>query len=442
MKNEILYIYVNQNNTRVGYIFELIFKDILGIAYMLVTSREAYIQYQGPKINYSSERMPGGIFIAACSLLYESRVMQRELTVKQWNGLPIFFHTHNTSDLPFDPFAASFFLVSRYEEYLPCRYDKHGRYLAKQSIAYKNNFIKRPVVDLWALEVKKLLQENYPAIECKENKFQYITTIDVDLPYSHINKSFTRTVASFVKLFFNGKFRSIGSRIKILLGMKKDPFDNYDFIEENQKRFKFPLLYFFLMSKSGKYDNNVSRKNKNFHRLVRSLFKNHIIGIHLSYSSFKTFKRKQAEVSRLERIIKTRILHNRFHFLKFQLPGSYQELIKLGIKHDYTMGYAETHGFRAGTCTPFFFYDLSLEKKTALLVHPFAYMDANFFDYQKMQTGQALEEIKHLIDEAYSVGGRCYSLWHNHVFSDILMWKGWKDVFIQTVKYAMQKQEQ
>ena len=50
------------------------------------------------------------------------------MVISQWKGLPVFFQTTSDSDIPFDVFAASFFLVSRYEEYLEFQPDAHGRF--------------------------------------------------------------------------------------------------------------------------------------------------------------------------------------------------------------------------------------------------------------------------------------------------------------------------
>ena len=39
------------------------------------------------------------------------------------------------------------------------------------------------------------------------------------------------------------------------------------------------------------------------------------------------------------------------------------------------MGYPDTIGFRASTCTPFLFYDLDFEVQTPLMIHPYQLMD-------------------------------------------------------------------
>ena len=53
-----------------------------------------------------------------------------------------------------------------------------------------------------------------------------------------------------------------------------------------------------------------------------------------------------------------------------KFPHAYRKLIELEIARDFTMFYYDEIGFRAGTCTPFLFYDLDNEIKTPLIIHP------------------------------------------------------------------------
>ncbi|NJO89826.1 MAG: hypothetical protein HC831_13425 [Chloroflexia bacterium] len=58
----------------------------------------------------------------------------------------------------------------------------------------------------------------------------------------------------------------------------------------------------------------------------------------------------------------------------------------MGITNDYSMGYSSHPGFRAGTCTPFYFFNLKTDEKTNLKITPFAVMDVGFIDYLKCST--------------------------------------------------------
>lgn len=98
------------------------------------------------------------------------------------------------------------------------------------------------------------------------------------------------------------------------------------------------------------------------------------------------------------------------------------------------MGYASLPGFRAGTCTPFPFYDLTSEKETSLRIFPFQVMDGTLNQYMKLSPDEALEECKKLIDEVKKVNGTFISLWHNESLSEMREWKQWRNVYYKLLE--------
>lgn len=99
------------------------------------------------------------------------------------------------------------------------------------------------------------------------------------------------------------------------------------------------------------------------------------------------------------------------------------------------MGFASHAGFRAGTCTPFMFYDLTLESETRLKVFPMIIMDGTLKDYMKLKPSEALEKIRSLIDTVKAVEGTFISLWHNDALTDSGPWEGWQDVYCGLIEY-------
>ena len=118
--------------------------------------------------------------------------------------------------LPFDIFAASFFLLSRYEEYLPHVRDVHERFTAEQSLAFKYRFLEKPVIDIWAYKLLGKLQEKFPDYTYKTRAYKYISTIDVDNAYAYKYKSLIRTFGGFIKDFFGFKLKTFWDRFVIL----------------------------------------------------------------------------------------------------------------------------------------------------------------------------------------------------------------------------------
>ena len=101
------------------------------------------------------------------------------------------------------------------------------------------------------------------------------------------------------------------------------------------------------------------------------------------------------------------------------------------------MGYASTVGFRASTCTPFYFYDLDFEIQTPLKVFPFALMDTTLNDYMKLTPKQSLGRIRDLKNEVKAVNGTFITLFHNESLSDYDRWKGWKRLYDSMIKISL-----
>jgi hypothetical protein len=108
------------------------------------------------------------------------------------------------------------------------------------------------------------------------------------------------------------------------------------------------------------------------------------IGLHPSYSSNKSSTILEKEKTALEMSIEIPVVKNRQHFVKLYFPRTYQNLLKIGITEEYSMGYSTAIGFRSGTCTPYNFYDLSREKETELKIYPFQMMDFTIKEYLKL----------------------------------------------------------
>ena len=119
--------------------------------------------------------------------------------------------------------------------------------------------------------------------------------------------------------------------------------------------------------------------------------------------------------------------------MKFEFPKTFSILAKLGVTDDYSLGFADEIGFRAGTSFPFFFFDLQKNERTTLRFHPFSYMDSALKDYLKLDPDAAKAEIAQLLEEVKSVGGEFIMIWHNSSIHDTGEWKGWKTVLDYTI---------
>ena len=427
-------IYTPKITSRIQYSFQLIFGTILDINYEITDDVDYFQNYLGVKINYSNKQLADEWFLKAYGLLSEKGISDQEITFEKWNELPIFFNVKD-SILPFDIFSASFYLVSRYEEYLPHIKDHYERFMAKESLAYKHGFLHRPLINLWIKEFKASLLSNFPTLDFPDKKFTYLSTIDVDNAYYFLEKGFVRSTASFISSAIQLDKDSLNERKDVLLGKLPDPYDTFEYQLSLNEKYGVNVVYFVLLADYGLNDKNCSVHSRKFQLLIKHLGDHAEIGIHPSFASNKSFETLSIEKKRLENILKKEVKLSRQHFLKLEIPKTYRNLLELSITDDYTMGYAAHLGFRASICTPFYFYDLEIESPTKLKVHPFAVMDATFKYYLKLSPEQALKEIQLIVDEVKSVDGHFISLWHNETWSDYKEWKGWQFLYEQMLQY-------
>lgn len=431
-----LLIYTHKITHRNKYIFNLIFKDIIGIDFTLTTDVEELKRYDGAKLSYTHNPIADELFFISRQLLFETGINEQNISVFEYDTHKVFFATGKASALPFDIFSASFYLVSRYEEYLPHIRDIHDRFDAKDSVAFVNGFLEKPVVNTWALLIKGLIQKKYPNLFFPETKFEFISTLDIDNAYAYREKGFTRSVGGYLKSISEGNFSDIAERTRVLMGTEKDPYDTYDFQLEILKKYKFKSIYFFLLGDYGPNDKNLPIESIKFQSLIKMLADYAQVGIHPSYGSNSSKSQLKKEINRLSYVLHRDVTKSRQHFLKLTMPETYRNLIDLDITDDYTMGYAFQVGFRASICTPFNFYDLDTELETKLKIHPFAVMEGTLKYHMKLRPSEGLEKIKSLIDEVRAVNGVFISLWHNDTVNDRKIWKGWKAVYEAMVIYA------
>lgn len=423
-------VYALNITSRHKYVFKYIFETLLKIDYELISDLSAAKGIL--LLNYSHQEVEDALTIVPFGLLNQEKLTRQDIQVIKWEETKCFFVTGG--DLPFDIFSASFYLLSRFEEYLPHINDKHGRFPAEQSLNYKNGFLESPVVEIWAKKLKRLFlnYNNNLVFGRKESKIT--ATYDIDNAWAYKNKRLGITLGGLYKAYRKFGYKEVKNRLKICLNKGEDPYDTYEYIKSSVQANDIQQMFFFLLGDRAEFDKNVSYKNKKLKELILALNQNAVIGIHPSYASNSSNGKTAMEMRRLEKILGDGVFHSRQHFLKLSLPETYRKLINCGIKNDYTMGFANKVGFRAGTSTPFYFYDIKREEETKLLIHPFAYMDGTLNEYMEFSPKKAKSKISELISNVKNVNGEFIFLWHNETLNDKGKWEGWRDVYEYTLK--------
>lgn len=421
-------IYTPYNSNRLNYVLNYIFKQQYGVEYNIYNTLQDFEVNSFIKINYSESAIENTFHILPNGLLTETSISEKTIVVEKSNNFPIIFKTHN-DDLGFDIFSAIFYCLSRYEEYTCNLKDEYGRFPHKASFLWQNNCLELPLVDQWVNYFSDKLN-----IKVK-NEFKILPTIDIDAAFAYKGRGIARQLAGFGKAFLSLNFAEIPKRFKVICHFLPDPNDNFDYQLAQLKKATFKAHYFIQVGKYGKYDKNISPTNKGFIKLIKDIHKaGHTIGIHPSYASANNIEIVKKEIAILEKIIGAKITTSRQHYLKMEMPITYQNLIQLGITHDFTMGYSQVFGYRASTSKPFFWYDINNEQQTELTIVPFCTMDVVHKQFLKQNVEDTLAISEKIKQQIKSIGGNFCFVFHNESLSEHRGWQGWKAVFEQWLK--------
>jgi hypothetical protein len=424
-------IFTNEKSPRLSYIADLLLNEILGLKWENVTDRRKLGKH--PVINYSDQNIPGSFRIFPSGLLYETGLRQLEIKVSKWKDLPVFFTSEERADFPFDIFSASFYLVSRYEEYLIIDHDKYGRFKTSDSLAFKNGFLKVPVVEMWTKALANALVRKYQYMTFKRSEYSALTTVDADESFKYIGRGVKGTFTGLLSDLSSGKRKASAGMDNLSKG-SGDPYDVFGYILDTLKSSQSPAGFFIPVGTHSKFDQNPSWKNEKYRELIKSISTRFSIGLHASFKAGTDLQTLRKESDHIMAILGSKPTLNRFHYLRISFPDSYRKLLKADIMEDYSMGFSDEPGFRAGISRPFRFYDIPGERSTELQIKPFQFMDAMFFNDERNDPEAALLALTAVIDQTRKAGGTFVSVWHNTTLLETTEGKVWRNVFEKMLK--------
>lgn len=428
-------IFVDEVSKRLIYTLNIMFKA-REIDFAATNDLVRFKEHEGSKFVYSNREFDEKyLTFHPADILFEEDIKPQNIDVLKWRGLEIFSFNGKP-----DLLASVFYSLVMYDEYLSESFDEHDRFMSKNSTLAKFGMLDKLMIERWSSCFIEFLEEKLNVtLHPKELQFSVIPTFDIDNTYAYKLKEGWRKWMSIGKdfLFFNKK--RLNERKSVLKNLKNDPYDTFKYIEEISKR-GFDVKVFWLLGGYAKYDRNIDHNHPMHKRLIRNTSQFSTIGLHPSYKSEGVFTQIKEEKNRLENILNKPVENSRQHFLKMKLPHTFRSLIKCGFKNDYTLGFADTPGFRAGIARPFPWFDLKNNAETELILHPFTYMDGTLNEYQRLSISEAKNSIDKLANEVSNYGGNLIAIWHNETIGDYGKWKGWSEVLEHTLSFQKQKQ--
>lgn len=421
-------IFVDQISERLVFTMHFVFEEH-GLSAQLTNDRVFFEQAAGLKLNYSSWNIPNCQQLLPAQLLFEEH-LNPDLVIKKaiWEGMDCL----SINDV-IDPFAAVFYIISRYEEYHYPVLDKHGRFEAKNSILFKFNWLQLQIVERW---VRSIIVTYAPALMPQfdaEKVATFIPSFDIDNTYAFQWKEGWRSWLSSAKdLLQRNKKRRI-ERKKVQAGLQQDPFDSFDFLRKVASK-NPQTRFFWLLGDFAEHDKNISWLDPRHQALIQSFDPISHVGLHPSYASNTSEIKLSEETDRMTHILGAHPQESRQHYLKLTIPHTFRRLSSLGFQADFSMGYAEEFGFRAGTARPFNFFDLEKNKDTGYKIFPFVYMDGTLLEYKSLDIETAKRVVSLLAEEVKRYGGNFVCIWHNETIAEAGKWKGWGSVFEHTME--------
>lgn len=428
-----IYLYTSKKSSRLEYVLEIIFRRILQIDCKIITEFPKEFGAEKVIINYTNQLIPNCVNISNSGFLEQTSInSNKKIQIeKSENSYKFELKIGNETiqnvdfELNFDIFSAIFYVATEYHNWANPNKDQYDRYRESRSKIFP--ILQIPIVHLYAEHLWKLLKLKNPNLKKNQSQFDYEFTFDIDQPWMFLHKPLKIKFLSLAKTILKGNLKTTSKLLKIWR-TKNDPFAVYDIIFKNFNSAKTKV--FFLINRSSKHDSRFSFKNKAFQDLIRKFEqKNYKIGIHPSFETYRDRNLLEFEKIQLESILNKQIINSRQHYLRYNLPETFQNYARIGLKHDYSICPIDYVGFKLGICISIPWFDLSKNEMTEVELHPSQIMDRTLQLYMKKSPKEAIESISKMINQVRSVNGTFRILMHNTTFSEVEEWRGWRKVF-------------
>lgn len=423
----VILVLVEKKSNRLQYALNLLLNKTLGLDFEITMDVDFFNASNLHKINYTTLNYPSALQIVPHSILFDYGIKDYPIEVQTSEKFGKCFFNTSKSNIPFDLFGAAFWLLTRYEEYLPHKIDKYERFSYKSSLAYQHNFIEVPIINKWLDQLIILLGIKERVDYVNPNHYNFLSSIDIDNAFKYQHKGFVRSLAGVVSDLL--KRESILNRLKVLLNKERDPYDAYDFLIEAHKKYNIKTIYFFLIGDYGTNDKNHASTNLKFQSLIKRLADYSMIGVHPSYGSKNKLQQLKVEISRLSNITHKTIRKSRQHFSILNFPGTYNQLLQASISEDYSMGYTNCNGFRASYCLPFNWYNLLEEKITDLVIYPYCISETTLI--KKATQSNFKQVYEPIINEIKKYNGFNCVIFHNDNFNEEV-----KKLYVELLSYS------
>ena len=450
LKIKIPNIYENKQN----YILDILLKEFLGLNFEVETYEGDLIEIARSSdfSNFSKLTLDSSFFHQAKQDWLQPQSMP-SLPLATWTpgddgikanlvlpNIPILYGSpgivNNGNHIHFnlDIFGSAFFMLSRYEELIIKDHDNHDRFPSRASVAFKANFLNRPIVDEYVEILWACLSKLWPDLERKHYQPKTFITCDVDQPYDCTVETFSKLIKVCAGDLI--KRRSLTEMLKRInryvfnkLGIYKfDRNYTFDFYMDVCEQAGLKATFYFIPSSkeptNGCYEIG-DKKIVNLLQIINA--RGHEIGIHGSYQTYQDQEKILQQKILVEETLKKKginqkIRGNRQHYLRWDSAVTPDYLDAAGFEYDTSGSYADRPGFRFGTSKEFSMWGWRSQTKLKLKQRPLILMECSVISHAYMGLGYREEAkvlMKQLKQESQTLGGNFVLLWHNSHLQNI-----------------------
>lgn len=329
--------------------------------------------------------------------------------LERLDGLPLLYGR--------DLLGGAFFLLTRYEEAVLGDRDEHGRFPAAASLAAREGFLRRPLVNEYAELLWQQLAAAWPRLRRRRRDFRLLPSHDVDVPFCAWGPLARRLRAAAGDLAKRRDPRLAAERVR----GAGDPCDTFAFLLDASERAGVASVFFFLArhEPANRIGPGYALEDERVRALLREIHRRgHELGLHGSYRSHDEPELLGEELETLRRACADAGVERgewgaRQHYLRAS-PAVLAAYEQAGIGYDSSLGFADGAGFRAGICCEYPLFDLHARRRLALRERPLVAMDATVLQYERLREEAALEPLLELKRACRRFDGDFTLLWHNN----------------------------
>ena len=425
MDNSKIFIYIPTNNIpEREYMMDFVFRDYLGIDFALC--EDSALEYTKICFNNKKLLIKDALWNSFPEPLGYLHKENLPLPVRSWNkycvesdivilyGENIITNDGDSIFCDIDIFAAVFFMLTRWEEYIIKGRDTHDRFPASESVAFKYDFLHRPIVNEYIEMLWNMMSDLGILIQRKERRFQIVPTHDID-NYRMPNRLWTISKSILKNIYHRRSFNLIAYLKAIIF----DPYNTFDFLMSTSENARLKSHFYLMAADAGikKYATCRWIFKHRFHKDVKQISeRGHFVGFHPSYFTYTSQEFFRKEKDLLNQVIDVQVSEGRQHYLMMKVPETLRIWDNEEMKIDSTLSYADAEGFRCGTGDEFCYFDFIQRKKLKLRERPLILMDGTLLNYRKYSISESEQHIKYYFEIGNKYRMPITILFHNSIF--------------------------